>query len=192
MASENQGGSPKKTSPRRLLAADKQRQALELKIAGATLEQIAEQVGYQSASGAYQAIQAALKATLQPPSDELRRLQYERLERLYAAAHSKSVGDGAGGEPDFVAMDRALKIVQRINALFGLEATKLKIGGDPDAPPILHEVKIDVFHRIAEYADALRILRERGGLAGGDVHRDGAGESLDTPPADGTAGPLPD
>jgi hypothetical protein len=103
MASENQRGSPKKTSPRRLLAAEKQRRALEMKIAGAILEQIAAEVGYKSPSGAYQAIQAALKATLQPPADELRRLQYERLERLYAAAHKKAVGDGTG-EPDWEAM----------------------------------------------------------------------------------------
>jgi hypothetical protein len=135
MASENQGGSPKKTSPRRLLAAQKQRQALGLKIAGATLEQIAAQVGYQSASGAYQAIRAALKATLQPPADELRRLQYERLERLYQAAHKKAVGDG-GGEPDWDAMDRAIKIAQRIHGLFGLEVHKVRLGGDEDAPPL--------------------------------------------------------
>src|SRR5690242_1094881 len=109
MASQNQGGSPSATSPRRLRAAGKQRQALELRIAGATLAQIAAQVGYSDTSGAYRAIQAALKATLQPPADELRRLQYERLERLYAAAHVRAVGAGDDGEPDLEAMDRAIK-----------------------------------------------------------------------------------
>jgi hypothetical protein len=190
MAIQKRGGSPRATSPRRLLAAEKQRQALELKIGGATLQQIAAELGYADSSGAYRAIQAALKATLQPPADELRRLQYERLERLYTAAHKKAIGEGTAGEPDLEAMDRAIKVLQRINALFGLETTKLRVGGDANAPPIQHEVKSDVFDRIAEYAEALRTLRERRGLAGGDLHRDGAGESLATPPADATAGPL--
>jgi hypothetical protein len=52
MASENQGSSAKKISPRRLLAAEKQRRALEMKIAGATLEQIAAELGYTRPSGA--------------------------------------------------------------------------------------------------------------------------------------------
>ena len=161
-----------------------------MKIGGATLEQIAAEVGYKDASGAYRAIQAALKATLQPPADELRRLQYERLEQLYAAAHKKAVG--ADGEPDFEAMDRAIKILQRINALFGLETTKLKVGGDPDAPPIKSEVRVDVFADIAQYADAFRASRERGGLAEGDVPADGVGEPLDSPAADDPASDLPD
>jgi hypothetical protein len=191
MASENQGGSPKKTSPRRLLAAEKQRRALELKISGATLQQIAAQVGYQGPSGAYQALQAALKATLQPPADELRRLQYERLERLYQAAHKKAVGEGDGDEPDLDAMDRAVKILQRINALFGLEATRLKVGGDADAPPISVAAQVDAQARHEIYSRlstdelrALRDLRDRlAGVAGGGsdgeagaaVGRDGPG-----------------
>jgi hypothetical protein len=191
MASENQGGSPKKTSPRRLLAAEKQRRALEMKIAGATLEQIAAEVGYKGPSGAYQAIQAALKAALQPPADELRRLQYERLERLYQVAHKKAVGDGTG-EPDWEAMDRAIKIMQRIHALFGLEVRKVRLGGDEDAPPLKGEMRIDVFADIAKYASALALVRQRGGLAQGDLPPHGSHEPLDPPQPDGAAGPLPD
>jgi hypothetical protein len=191
MASENQGGSPKKTSPRRLLAADKQRRALEMKIAGATLDQIAAEVGYKSPSGAYQAIQAALKATLQPPADELRRLQFERLERLYQAAHKKAVGDGTG-EPDWEAMDRAIKIAQRMNALFGLEVHKVRLGGDEDAPPIREEARVDVFADISRYAGLFAVHRERGGLAEGDLPPHGAEQPVDSPPPDGAAGPLPD
>jgi hypothetical protein len=162
MANQNRGGSPRATSPRRLLAAEKQRQALELKIGGATLEQIAAKVGYKDSSGAYRAIQAGLKATLQPPADELRRLQHQRLERLYAAAHKKALGGDAGGPPDFDAMDRAIKLAQRINALFGLETTKLKVGGDADAPPIQVAVdakaRHDVYSRLT--TDELRALRD--------------------------------
>jgi hypothetical protein len=189
MAIQKRGGSPRATSPRRLLAAEKQRQALELKIGGATLQQIAAELGYSDSSGAYRAIQAALKAMLQPPADELRRLQYERLERLYAAAHKKAVGDGAADQPDLEAMDRAIKLAQRINALFGLETTKLKVGGDAAAPPI--QVAVDAKARHEVYArlntDELRLLRDlRDRLAGpagggsdgeaaGPVERDGTG-----------------
>jgi hypothetical protein len=191
MASQNQGGSPKRTSPRRLLAAEKQRQALELKIGGATLAQIAVKVGYTDSSGAYRAIQAALKATLQPPADELRRLQYERLERLYEAAHNKAIGSLANGQPDFEAMDRAIKILQRINALFGLETTKLKVGGDADAPPVQVAAALDAQVRHEVYSrlstDELRVLRDlrnrlaepAGGGSDGDkvatVERNGTG-----------------
>jgi hypothetical protein len=174
MASQNQGGSPSPTSPRRLRAAEKQRQALELRIAGATLELIAAQVGYKDSSGAYRAIQAALKSTLQPPAEELRRLQYERLERLYAAAHRKAVGANQG-EPDYEAMDRAIKVVQRINALYGLETTKLRVGGDADAPPIslaataTATARVELLSRLStEELRFLRDVRDRhAGPAGG-------------------------
>jgi hypothetical protein len=192
MASQNQGGSPRLTSPRRLRAAQKQRQALELRIAGATLAHIAAQVGYEDTSGAYRAIQAALKATLQPPADELRRLQYERLERLYAAAHTRAVGAGAGGEPDFEAMDRAIKVAQRINALFGLETTKLKVGGDAEAPPVQvavdAKVRDDFYSRLS--TDELRLLRDLRDRHAGPAGGGSGGEAATAVGGDGTGPPA--
>jgi hypothetical protein len=59
-------------------------------------------------------------------------------------------------------MDRAIKLAQRINALFGLETTRLKVGGDADAPPI--QVAVDAKARQEVYArlstDELRVLRD--------------------------------
>jgi hypothetical protein len=58
----------------RISVADRQRQALELRRAGATLQQIADRLGFAHPSGAANAIASGLKKTLQAPADELRAL----------------------------------------------------------------------------------------------------------------------
>jgi hypothetical protein len=68
------------TSPRRLKAKDKQLQALTLRKAGATYEQIAEAVGYRDKSGARKAVEAALRETLREPAEEVRELERMRLD----------------------------------------------------------------------------------------------------------------
>lgn len=108
-------GEPK-TSVRRVVAVDKQQQALELRKGGKTFEYIAEKLGYASKSGAHKAVLTALQKTLQEPADELRTLERERLEAMFeslwwAASH---------GDPH--AVDRALKIMEQRAKLLGLNA----------------------------------------------------------------------
>jgi hypothetical protein len=61
----------------------KQADALGLRLAGASLMQIAESVGWETPAAAHSAIMSALKTILPPETrDEYRRLEIARLDRL--------------------------------------------------------------------------------------------------------------
>ena len=55
-------------SPRRFRAAERQQEALGLRIAGASYAQIAEQLGYRGPQGAKAAIDAVLLKTAREPA----------------------------------------------------------------------------------------------------------------------------
>lgn len=111
-------GNRKPTSLAMLNAAAKQAQALELRKAGHSFEQIAAKLGYANGGGAYKAVEAGLRATLQEPADELRQLEITRLDTMLSALWPK-VKRGEHG-----AIDRALKVGERRAALVGLDAPK--------------------------------------------------------------------
>lgn len=96
--------------------AEKQRQALELRKAGATFEQIAKQLGYANGGGAYKVVQAGLKALVQQPADEVRQLEVERLDAMLRALWP----DAMSGKPQVI--DRCLGIMDRRAKLLGLDA----------------------------------------------------------------------
>ena len=88
-------------------ALERQRKALELCLAGANYVQIAQAIGYKSTSGAYMAVQAALKLTLQPMADQVRQKNVERLNRLRMANWPKAVsGDGKAIEVELHLQER--------------------------------------------------------------------------------------
>lgn len=97
-------------------ANDRQLKALTLRKAGAGYWAIAEALGYKDHSGAWRAVKAALKKTLQEPADELRQLELARLDdMLKAIAPHVAAGN-------LTAIDRALKIQERRARLVGLDA----------------------------------------------------------------------
>jgi hypothetical protein len=115
------------TTKRRLKAAERQRQALQMRIRNATFDQIAKTLGYRSPSGAYKAVMCALKKTLQEPADELRLMEYERLNLLYreVLARALTLRDEDGNLTqigDMGAIDRCIRISDRISKLMGLDA----------------------------------------------------------------------
>ena len=131
-------------------ANERQLKALTLRKAGVGYWAIAEACGYKDHSGAWRAVKAALKKTLQEPADELRTLELARLDdMLKAIAPHVAAGN-------LTAIDRALKIQERRSRLLGLDApskTDLTTGGEP----ITKEVDNERFDRaIATLADALR------------------------------------
>ena len=101
---------------RRIAAHARQLQALELRLAGATYEQIAEQLGYAGRSGAFKAVESALKQTLREPAAELRSLSAERLDRATLAIW-RAVGAG-----DLHAIDVLLRLEARRARLLGLDS----------------------------------------------------------------------
>ncbi len=97
-------------------AHDNQLKALSLRKAGLGYQAIADALGYKDASGAWRAVKAALKKTLQEPADELRTLELARLDDMLKAIASHV----AAG--NLTAIDRALKIQERRARLLGLDA----------------------------------------------------------------------
>jgi len=99
-----------------LRANERQRQALELRKSGVSFEVIAKKVGYKDASGAYRAVQTALKKTLQEPADELRAIEVERLDQMLLGLWPKAV------KGDTWSVDRVIRIMERRATLLGLDA----------------------------------------------------------------------
>lgn len=88
-------------------AQERQRRAVELRLAGAGYEQIAQQVGYRGPSGAHQAVQRGLEKLLHESPPEVRQLELERLDALLLGLWPKARrGDSA-------AVDRVLKVMER-------------------------------------------------------------------------------
>jgi hypothetical protein len=96
---------------------DKERRVLELRRAGVTYDQIAQEVGYSNASGAYHAFTRALKRTLNNAgSEELRELEVDRLDRLQRFAWAQAA------QGNLRAIETILRIMQRRARLLGLDA----------------------------------------------------------------------
>jgi len=114
-----------KTSERRLAAAEKQVNALELRKAGAGYRQIADKLGYAGPSGAYSAVEAALAKTLQEPADALRKLELERLDTLWLALYPVMHSGDQG------AIAHGIKIMERRAKLLGLDAPTKVAPTDP-------------------------------------------------------------
>lgn len=119
-----QGHGERHASPRRIAAAEQRRRALELRKAGATYDQIAQQVGYTNRGSAHRAVMAALKEITAEPAQEVRQLELERLDAmllgLWPAARKGNQG----------AVDRVLRIMERRAKLLGLDSpVKADIGG---------------------------------------------------------------
>ena len=108
-------------SKRRLSAKERQRQALELKISGATYAVIASELRYKSASGAHKAVSSALTATLRPPADELRQLESDRIDNLWVQLWERLTS--AADIADFVKLTAQLiRLSERRARLLGLDS----------------------------------------------------------------------
>ncbi len=115
-----------------LAAADKRRRALELRLAGATLEQIAQQVGYKTRSGVSDAIKTALRLSLQEPAEELRAVESARYEQMLKVLWPRILR----GELD--AFPHVLRVMKQRAELLGLnepvrvniQALVMEIGRD--------------------------------------------------------------
>lgn len=108
----------RRPTPRMAQAATQERQALELRKAGVTFQQIAAQLGYRDAAGAHKAVTRALDRVPAMGVEELREVDSERLERLLLAVWQQAISG------DLKAIDRALRILDQRARLLGLEVPK--------------------------------------------------------------------
>lgn len=105
------------TSGKMIEAKRKQREAVQLRVAGASLQTIADRVGYSHPSGAHAAITSALREMLpEQERTDARRLELAKLDRLEMAAWPAALtGDDR-------AQGTILRCVSMRSKLLGLEA----------------------------------------------------------------------
>lgn len=165
-----------KTSPRRIVAYQKQRRALELRMAGRTWQEIADKLQYRGHSGAIAAVEKALVRTLEAPAHSYRALTLERLTKILQVFWPLML------QGDHNAARTVLQTIQDIRKLMGLDApTQVEHGGS--GIPITHEV-VNI-----EYGDitgALEVLAGVGAIRlDSNGHQpDGSVDSLYTTQAD--------
>ena len=141
---------PKKTRrSRRTSIAVRQRgqEAIKLRMAGATITQIASQLGYANESGAYKAIMRELEQTAQDmgeSTEAVRQLELKRLDQMQFPIWNQVLSGDQG------AIGTALRIQERRASLMGLDAPK----------QIEARVRIDVMSWNQAIRDFLDIYRE--------------------------------
>jgi len=115
------------TAPKMVIAAQRRVQALELRKAGYTYEQIGVALGISS-QAAYKHVVKALgviNEKLSEATEELRTLEVQRLDRLFEVMYKKAE------KGDMNAIDRCVRLMERRAKLLGLDApAKQEIGLD--------------------------------------------------------------
>lgn len=95
---------------------DRERQAVNLARGGLGYADIAIQLGYANASGAWKAVQRALGRVPQGAVEDYRRIELARLDRLWAAYWPKALGG------NIQAAIYLLKVSERRSRLLGMDA----------------------------------------------------------------------
>jgi hypothetical protein len=116
-------GNNSPTSPRMISAAERQRKAIELRLAGCTFEEIAQALGYSGKGAAFKAVTKGLENSPHEPADSLRKLHRRRLERFLRSWFPSATQANNEGVPHEGAADKCLKVLQQIAALEGLNSS---------------------------------------------------------------------
>ena len=115
------------TSPRIIADKEKAQQAVRLRKAGVTYDQIAAQLGYASRSSARRAVVRLLQANTAEAVADLRTLEDGRLDDMLRAIY------GAAVQGDLATIDRILRISERRAKLWGLDApVQTHVTGDQE------------------------------------------------------------
>lgn len=126
-------------TPNKAQLKEQDRQALTLRMGGATYDQIADRLGFADRSGARKAVLRATSTedqALAEMRDEQRRESLARMDRMLTAIWAAALGDPANQvPPDEKLIAKALDIEKRRAALLGLDITRLEHSG-PDGEPI--------------------------------------------------------
>ena len=160
-----------KLSPRRISAVEKQRRAVELRMAGHTWQTIADTLGYSNHSSAIRAVEAALVKTLEPAADSFRALTLERLTKVIQVFWPMMI------QGDYSAARTVMQASSDIRKLMGLDSpVQVEHGGN--GIPIQHEVS-QVSIEIGDVTEALKVLADIGAVRW-DPNRPQPNGSLDS------------
>ena len=125
----------------------KGQQAIKLRMAGATITQIASQLGYANESGAYKAIMRELEQTAQDmgeSTEAVRQLELKRLDQMQFPIWNQVLAGDQG------AISTSLRIQERRASLLGLDAPK----------QIEARVRVDVLSWNQALRDFLDVYRQ--------------------------------
>lgn len=105
--------------------ADKRQRALQLRKAGATYDQVAQQVGYANRGTAYRAVQTALEELPGETISETMLLDEQRLEQLVMALWPKAMkGEGWAAERIIKVIELRLKLQEQRRTAAPVESTE--------------------------------------------------------------------
>ena len=128
--------------------AQRARQVMQLRMAGASERTIASQLGL-SPGGVHKIIArelATVRAETGEAAEEARKLELERLDQLQTALWPAAIGvnatTGTRTDPNLQAVDRVLRVMERRAQLLGLDF-KPKVEGAGEAPPMEFTLVID-------------------------------------------------
>lgn len=117
-------------SQRRIEAVETQAKALEYRKLGLSYSQIAQKLELNSPQTAWNAVESALKRTLQDDADAVRKLEAERLDAMFLPVYSNAM------RGDLQALSACLNIMTRRARLLGLDAPERKELTGKDGKPL--------------------------------------------------------
>lgn len=109
-------GARRQGSPEMIVVRERRRQALQLRKAGASYEQIADQLGFANRAAARKAVVTELDRVVKEPAQEVLTMELQRLDQLLVGLWPRAI-KGENG-----AVDRVLKIMERRAKYLGLDA----------------------------------------------------------------------
>ena len=155
-------GGDNKSASARLRAAERERQCIELRLMGLSFHDIAMQLGFKDASGAFRSYRRAFRRIPKKAAERARDEQLERLDRLRVKQWGRLLSLKSGKKID-TAVVAALRIEQREAQLLGLDAPQqleLKQEEDPEVvnerQRLIKELERLTPEEQAQYAALLR------------------------------------
>lgn len=119
VAVAGQTGARSETFPTQIANEKRREQAVELRLSGATFQQIAQQCGYTDKSSAWEAVRRAVRRIGREQAEELFDADMARLDKLLMAVWPKAM------KGDLHAVDRVLSIMQRRARMLGYEGVTI-------------------------------------------------------------------
>ena len=162
-----------KLSPRRIDAQQKQQQAMELRMAGRTWQEIADHLGYASHTGAYEAVKVALSRSNHEAAEDYRSLTIGRLTKILQVHWPLML------QADNNSTRLCLQTIKDMREVLGLDSPSKFEHTGADGAPIRHEV---ITLDIGDITEAISVLRDAGAVRlESNGHSPAAVESLHTP-----------
>lgn len=143
-------GTSKRYARTKIEIREREGRVMELRKQGLSFDEIARLVGYRSQAGAYNAYKRVMDRTIQQPSDEIRKLELDRLDEMLKAIWPQVLA-GKGW-----AVEKALMIQDRRAKYLGLDApakTRVEVISDSAVDAEIAKLMDQIAAQEAEYKD---------------------------------------